>query len=424
MNTANNQQTQKYEKQFDITIILSISIILLFPSFIFVALNSTSLAAGILAASLFILLLNYKSLIDFRISLLAINLFLIATITLFITVSYFYIVESIPKPFYSMVILVLVLSAFFLSQRISKVSYKILSNSILLVILVLLALGWLKLFFIPLCCNYSMLEKPVFPFLEESHYALSIGIIAVAYAFSGKIIWGLFIGINTLLLALFFPNLTLLIFSLLILFASSFRLKPTYFKSLILLIPVLTIIVWTLFISSSEYFSSRLNFENTNNLTALVFMQGWDMAYLNLIKTNGLGLGFQMLGSPTTYLSPLTDEIVNLTNKEFNLADGGFLAAKVIAEFGVIGIIMITSYIYFLFKFIFYGNQIWLRIRLSHDHQYTQELKKRLLISGILFGFFVEVFLRGYGYFSPGVYLALVAMFYLFSNYKIRRFNI
>ena len=424
MNILNIQQRQRYAKQFDINIILSISVILLLPSFIFVAFNSTSLAAGILATSLFILLLNYKSLIDFHISLLALSLFLIVSISLFTTVSYFYIVESIPKPFYSMVILVVFLSAFILVQKISKISYKALSNSILLVILVLLALGWLKLFFIPLCCNYSMLEKPVFPFSEESHYALSIGIIAVAYAFSGKLIWGLFIGINTLLLALFFPNLTLLIFSLLILFASLFRLKPIYFKSFILLIPVLMIIVWTLFISSSEYFSSRLNFEDTNNLTALVFMQGWDMAYLNLVETNGLGLGFQMLGSSATYLSPLTDEIVNITGKEFNLSDGGLLAAKVIAEFGVIGIIMIVSYIYFLLKFIFYGNQIWLKISLSHDQQYIQELKKRLLISGILFGFLVEVFLRGYGYFSPGVFLALVAMFYLFSNYKMSRFKI
>lgn len=388
------------------------------------AFNSTSLAAGILAASLFILVLNYKSLINLRISLLPLSFLLLICITLFITVSYFYIVKSIPKPFYSMVILVVFLSAFVLAQKISKISYQALSNSTLLVILVLLLLGWLKLLFIPHCCHYTMLEKPVFPFSEESHYALAIGIIAVAFTFSGKFIWGFFIGINILLLALLFPNLTLLIFSLLIFFASLFRLKPIYFKSFILLIPVLIMIVWALFISNSEYYSSRLNFQDTTNLTALVFLQGWDLAYLNLIETNGLGLGFQMLGSSTTYLSPYTDKIVNITGKEFNLSDGGLLAAKVIAEFGVIAIILIISYIYFILKFIFYGNQIWLKIHLSHDQQYTQELKKRLLISGILFGMLVEVFLRGYGYFSPGVFLALVAMFYLFPNFKIRRFKI
>lgn len=424
MHTVDNQQTQRYEKQFDINLILSISVILLLPSFIFVALNATSLAAGILISSLFILVLNYKSFIHLRISLFALSFFLLVIITLFITVSYFYITESISKPFYSMLILVVFLSAFVLAQKISKISYQALSNSMLLVILVLLFLGWVKLFFIPPCCHYDMLEKPVFPFSEESHYALAIGIIAVAYAFSGKLIWVFFIGVNILLLALLFPNLTLLVFSLLIFFASLFRLKPIYFKSFILLVPVLMILVWTLFISNSEYFSSRLNFQDTNNLTTLVFLQGWDMAYLNLVETHGLGLGFQMLGSSTIYLSPFTDEIINITGKEFNLSDGGLLAAKVIAEFGVIGIILIVSYIYFLLRFIFYGNQVWLKISLSHDLEYTQELKKRLFISGILFGFLVEVFLRGYGYFSPGFFLALVAMFYLFSNFKMRRCTI
>ncbi|NOR54697.1 MAG: hypothetical protein GQ531_00665 [Sulfurovum sp.] len=409
---------------YDLNLIFSILLISLLPSFIFVAFNSTSLAAGILASSLFILLLNYKSLIGLRISLLTLSLFLIVVITLFITVSYFYIVESIPKPFYSMVILVVFLSAFVLAQKLLKINYQALSNSMLLVILVLLILGWLKLFFIPPCCHYDMFEKPVFPFSEESHYALVIGIIAVAYAFSGKLIWVFFIGVNILLLALLFPNLTLLVFSLLIFFASLFRLKPIYFKSFILLVPVLIMIIWTLFISNSEYFSSRLNFEDTKNLTTLVFLQGWDMAYLNLVETHGLGLGFQMLGSSATYFSSLTDEIVNIADNELNFSDGGLLAAKVIAEFGVIGIIVIVSYVYFLLKFIFYGNQIWLKIHLSHDQNYIQELKKKLFLSGILFGFLVEVFLRGYGYFSPGVFLALVAIFYLFSNSKMSRFKL
>lgn len=398
--------------------------ILLLPSFIYVAFNSTSLAAGMIVASLFILVLNYKSLINLRISLLTLSFLLVVCITLFITVSYFYIVKSIPKPFYSMVILVVFLSAFVLTQKISKISYQALSNSMLLVILVLLFFGWLKLFFIPSCCHYNMLEKPVFPFSEESHYALALGMITVAYALTGKLTWVFFIAINILLLALLFPNLTLLVFFLLIFFTSLLRLQPTYFKLFILSTPILISVLLTLLLSSSEYFSSRLTFEETTNLTVLVFLQGWDMSYLNLVETNGFGLGFQMLGSPATYLSPFTNEILNNTGKEFNLFDGGLLAAKVIAEFGIIGIIVIVGYIYFLLKFIFYSNQIWLKIHLSHDQQYTQDLKKRLFILGILFGFLVEVFLRGYGYFSPGVFLALVAIFYLYSNFKMNRFTI
>lgn len=238
--------------------------------------------------------------------------------------------------------------------------------------------------------------------------------IAVAYSVVGNIFLIIFIGINMFILALLYPNMTLAVFTVLMFFASTVRIKPTFFKIILLITPVLISLVLAILVSSSEYFVSRLSFEGTQNLTTLVFLQGWELAYINLVETDGIGLGFQMLGSPGTHLGTITDEILKVTSgKEYNLADGGFLAAKIIAEFGVFGIILIVSYLYFLLKFIFKSNKAWQYIHLSHNLQYRQELKKRLMISGLLFAFLVEVFLRGYGYFSPEVFLALVAVFYL-----------
>ncbi|MCK5537087.1 MAG: hypothetical protein KAI79_09680, partial [Bacteroidales bacterium] len=207
------------KKELDFNLILSISTILFLPSFIFVAFNASSLAAGILIASIIVILINYKSIIGLQISLLAISLSIMFSLGVFISVAYFYVVESISKPLYSMVLVIVFLSTFILAQKISKMSYRVLSNSILVLILFFLLLGWIQVFYIPQCCNYSSQLKPIFPFSEESHYALALGILAVGYAFVGKLVWVGFIGICLLFLALLFPNMTLLVFSLLIFFA-------------------------------------------------------------------------------------------------------------------------------------------------------------------------------------------------------------
>jgi hypothetical protein len=135
-----------------------------------------------------------------------------------------------------------------------------------------------------------------------------------------------------------------------------------------------------------------------------------------LVTTKGLGIGFQMLGMSDTIESSFTETIREFAVKDYNLFDGGLLAAKVISEFGIIGVFFILYYIYFIFKFIIYSNKSWHKIKNNNNSTYINKLKKRLLFLGILFGFLVEVFLRGYGYFSPGVFLVLVAIFYLRSN--------
>lgn len=63
--------------------------------------------------------------------------------------------------------------------------------------------------------NYGMLEKPVFSFFEQSHYALTLGFLVVALVWvSGKLEAVFYIS-NMVCLSLIFPNLTLLVFCLL-----------------------------------------------------------------------------------------------------------------------------------------------------------------------------------------------------------------
>lgn len=402
-------------QQLNVNFILSMLTVLLLPSFIFVIFNVTSLGLGILIASTALIITNYQYFKKLKTSSLNASFIVFILLMFFLQSSYFYIELSQSKPYYSLTFFMVVVAAFLFAQKISLLTYRQLHNSIYIVILILIVLGWLKFFYVPFTA-YIVLGKPVFPFSEESHYALALGILTVAYASVGDYKRILLITVNSFLLALFFPNLTLLVFSILTLFVTLLRLKPIYFKLILLLLPVLLTLVIIGLISSSEYFSSRLTFNNTTNLTTLVFLQGWDMAYLNLMETNGLGLGFQMLGISDSITSSFTESISEISATPHNLDDGGFLASKIISEFGMIGIFILIFYIYYLVGFIFKSNGIWNKIHLSNDIYYIQRLKKELLLRGILFSFLVEVFLRGYGYFSPGVFLSLVVVFYVFSS--------
>jgi len=102
----------------------------------------------------------------------------------------------------------------------------------------------------------------------------------------------------------------------------------------------------------SPYFKSRLTLDGLDNLTTLVFLQGWSLSYLNFFETTGLGLGFQMLGESGTKYSYFTDVIFKLTGGSLNVSDGGFFAAKLIAEFGVVGVITVFLYLFFYVIFI------------------------------------------------------------------------
>ena len=400
------------KNRFSSSTVLSALFIVLLPSFIQVSFNTSSLAIGLLIASFLVLLINYELLVNLRIRPIILNIYFMVIFVLLLSGVYFYLKEAITKPLYSIGIILVIFSSFILSKKIKKLDYSVLSNSILIIILLLLFLGWIKLFFTITCCHYNLLEKPVFPFSEESHYALAIGILSAAYISTGKLFWIVFIEINMLLLSFLFPNLTLLVFVFLNMMIALFRMNSKYFTLFMLLIPVFGILAIVGVISVSDYFSSRLNFEDTRNVTTLVFLQSWDMAYLNLMETDGLGLGFQMLGMIETSLSEYTTRIMVIAEKNLNLLDGGLLASKIISEFGIIGCMLIVYYLFFVVRFAFYSNKTWMIINSINNTQLIDELRKKLLVLSLVFGFSVEVFLRGYGYFSPGLFFVFVAIFY------------
>ena len=203
-----------------------------------------------------------------------------------------------------------------------------------------------------------------------------------------------------------FPRTTIFLYVCLIaILYSRFNIKSICFLLIILL-------VFYLIILNNEYLNERIFFlskESSSNLSALVYLQGIEDAYYSVISTNGFGLGFQQLGMQPVSESGLI--IQKLLNNDIGLnrQDGGFTAVKVISELGLLGILLVLCYL------------VKLKKAFNHLQNYLLYRKGdiKLIVSySFIYTYFVELFIRGIGYFSPGNFFFLVVVFYLFIREK------
>lgn len=240
-------------------------------------------------------------------------------------------------------------------------------------------------------------NRPTFPFSEPSHFALAYAIFVIGMAMlqNGYKKW--IIVLSALVLAALFPNTTLLMVALLM--AVLFLNKPKEYLALGVVILGFTAILGS-FPTLFEYYSSRLAGSENDNLSRLVYLQGWECAYSAITSTNGLGVGFQNLGVEPD--GPSTILIRALFGSDLNRPDGGFLAAKIIGEFGAFGVGLV---LYFAVRSI--KSFFWLRRSMAAKQ--TQDFHLVFLHS-VIFIFLVELFVRGVGYFSPTFFLFLWAL--------------
>jgi hypothetical protein len=245
-------------------------------------------------------------------------------------------------------------------------------------------------------------DKTIYPFGEVSHFALFFGPFLLFYFFHiSNFRKKLFFLLANSILAITIESFTLLIYIILTSLLL-FKFKP---KQLIIFL--ILAISFIIVISQNNYFLSRLDLSSqSNNLTALVYLQGLIDAYNSLNTTYGIGLGFQMLG--TQEPSEIHYQIQSLLGQDrsgngLNRFDGGFLAAKIISEFGFFGITLILFYLTILvrtyksLKAIIYWN--------------LKGVNKTYLFGMcIIYASSVEFFIRGVGYFSPSIFLLLVAL--------------
>lgn len=238
--------------------------------------------------------------------------------------------------------------------------------------------------------------KPVFPFTEPSHFALTMTPILLAFCVNKTLTMRVVGLVAVMLLAYLLQSLSLVVGVLMV----AVVVLPTPWivagaVALVALVGILDI----------DYFTDRLDLSvHSGNLSALVYIQGWDLAGESLRRTSWWGIGFQQLGigSITTYTSSL---IVSLAGTDSNLRDGGFTLAKVLAEFGVLGAGVAAAYTAVLVRCGWRLRQIALRKRSA--------AAGTILAMAFVCGYAIEAFVRGIGYFSGTMLLLVAALIFL-----------
>jgi hypothetical protein len=132
-----------------------------------------------------------------------------------------------------------------------------------------------------------------------------------------------------------------------------------------------------------DYFYDRVLFwdaQSSKNLSSLVYLQGIQDAHYSFVSTKGLGLGFQQLGTQKLSEAGLIlQELLN-NNTGLNRQDGGFTAAKIIAELGLLGILILLMYLILAKKAFFYlynylrGKENDLKLALSYGFIYAYSI--------------------------------------------------
>jgi hypothetical protein len=304
----------------------------------------------------------------------------------------------LPKQFFSWVALLICSIAIYSTLKILfSLDELLVVNTLLKVYFVFLLIGATSILFPATSFGYFQFAKPVIPFPEPSHFALGfVQISAFVLPLLNKN-QRLFVASAPFLLGLLFPNLTLLV--------SSFCLVCLLLRIRTLMFILLVFVFVAYLLANSElpivlYILSRLSGDDGQNLSSLVYLQGWQSIYSALSSTNLIGLGFQNLGNePLTEAGAMILEINN--DSALNRLDGGFMLPKIIGEFGLIGILFVTFYFFNVVRSFLLIRNIMATTSLT--------LHASMLIPVLaLYSSIVEVFVRGVGYFSPSFIITLV----------------
>ncbi|QKF67526.1 glycosyltransferase, family 1 [Arcobacter venerupis] len=293
-------------------------------------------------------------------------------------------------------IIVYIISAFYVAVSIYNMDDTKIYNYVKVLYFILLLDG-----FISSINYYFTPSKVMILFAEPSHFALIL--LPITLFIYIKKDNNFLILIPPLIISLAIQNLTLLV-GLFLFFMCQ---RKNYFLLKISILGTIVILLMSFY--DFSYFSKRLDFFSVKNKSTIVFLSGWENAILNFKDTYGLGIGFNQLGliGEQGYYRSI---LVNDKHGTVNLYDGGTTGSKLISEIGIAGVFLLLIYLYILYKFY---KLITNKIILNN--------KDILMLSFFISAFF-EFFLRGMGYFTPGMFLFLVSCIYL-KKYNILKKN-
>ncbi len=394
---------------------ISLLWLLYLPSFIRVVAGASSMAAGVVLGCFIII--AYFFLVTKKINYFYVKFSVLFYLLFFFAVVHFFISNVIYGSFELkgllslLLILTLLVSALFYSNIFHSVNSCKLVSFATKVTYLMMVLILISLVYRPGMLGYSIFEKSMFPFSEPSHFITTLGFVFLFSAFTSK---NKYVPIYILSLlfvfSMFMPSSLGLIYICMVLFflIAKFRTQNALFIYLIVFILVYLILSFSSI--DFNYFSSRMTFStDSTNSTALVFLQGWEDSW-NTIVNNPFGLGLQ--NAALVESGDVGLRIHEVTGKFIN-KDGAFLASKLIVEFGYLGVFLVILYLPILLHSVIY---LYKYSKLNGKVNFSNEDQKKVFCCCIIVSFVVEMFVRGYGYFSPNVLLLLFAITYSFSN--------
>ena len=245
-------------------------------------------------------------------------------------------------------------------------------------------------------------NKPVFFFYEPSHFALSFLpflLYIIITSASGK--FRILLCLSAYSIALLLESFTLVVGVTII----ACLCLPL--RQLLFFISFIGILI-ALNAESLDHYVSRVDiFSDNLNLTTLVYLSGWESAFLNVKETFGIGVGFQQLGV-FWGLGEYREILSAMGHYDLNLMGGGFVGAKLIGEFGVLGIVLLLFYLSYCAKIIFMIRKDLLGVTQPH-------LRTNVFFYSFFVMYGMDLFFRGTGYFSSSGFLFLVSLMWIVS---------
>jgi len=389
-----------------------ISLTVFLPSFVYVYLSTTSLAHGLLVTILIIFATSFRC-VTYASRKTIFDILKLATFAVPFQIMAFYVTDGLitGKTVLSIFLLGAVFfSSIFIANLLVKLNFKDIKTILKKLSILLLFFGIFALIFDISLFGYGNYAKSIFPFSEPSHYALSIGPILFTTGFFLKPKYRNFLVLILFIFGVTLKSLILLVFSVfLILYYYKARYIPIFIS---VFLSVFFLFDGVFF--DATYFIDRLSLLGGQNLSVLVYIQGWENILIALEQSYGFGVGFGNIAN--TLIGDTGELIYSLSGEYKNRTDGSFLASKLISEFGVFGIFLIAIYIkLFLRSSRFLKATIFANFYLNQNSQYSAI---QVLSSAFIVSFSIELFIRGYGYFSPGVLIFLIALFLQGSERK------
>jgi len=293
------------------------------------------------------------------------------------------------------VLLIMLCSAYAIALRLLAVTPKFLASIAHLAFAILSILGFSAVAGVPSVSHTY--QKAVIVFSEPSHFSfvyLPVLIFTVAITTRGRQL--LYLG-SGLFLAVALQNLTVLVG---ILGACCLILRRT---QLLLLLAVLVGAVTFLALDLSYYADRLVLSADSDNLSTLVYLQGWERASLNISETGGLGVGFQQFGFVGS-LGTVLDRIAQMSSgASLNLYDGGSTGSKLIAELGVVGVVLLVLYL----RSVVRGVSL---VRRAQRLPVGQRDVRWIFFYSFIIAYASELLIRGTGYLSPSCTLVLASL--------------